>query len=309
MITLTLNPCVDKTVSIENLNIYGLNRIKTSRQDIGGKGINVARVLKSSGETVSVCGILGDENSEIFNEFLNSQNIENKFTKVCGRVRTNTKIIDQSCLKTTEFNESGFPVLKSDFERFLNNFDKAIVGENILFLSGSTPLGISSNIYQALIEKANSKGIKAILDADGIAFEHGIKSCPYAVKPNLCELETYSGTCCHSEEIIVKKSLELIDKGIEIVLVSMGEKGAIISSKSESFIATPWECIVASTVGAGDAMTATLGYSISKGFSLEETLKVCVSAGTITACKEGTTLCQLDEVFEMANRVNVRKIR
>lgn len=309
MITLTLNPCVDKTVSVEEFAPYGLNRIKNSRLDIGGKGINVARVLKSSGENVRVCGILGSENSEGFDEFLNSQNIENNFTKVHGQVRTNTKIVDELNMKTTELNESGFEVSRLEFERFLADFEKSIEGKNIVFLSGSIPKGIPQNIYQILIEKANSKGIKTILDADSVAFEHGIKARPYAVKPNLCELETYTGTCCFSEEIIVQKSLQMIEKGVQIVLVSMGEKGAIISSESESFLATPWECDVASTVGAGDAMTGLLGYGIGKGFSLEKMLRLCVSAGTITACKEGTTVCEFSEVFSMVDRVDIRKIR
>lgn len=309
MITLTLNPCIDKTVSVEKFVTYGLNRIKNSRYDIGGKGINVARVLKSSGENVRVCGILGSENSEVFEEFLYSQNIENNFTKVQGQVRVNTKIIDEFEMKTTELNESGFEVSGFDFARFLNDFDKLIEGENIVFLSGSIPLGIPKNIYQILIEKANLKGVKTILDADSIAFENGVKSHPYAVKPNLCELETYSGTCCFSEEIIVQKSLQLIENGIKIVLASMGEKGAIISNENESFLATPWECDVASTVGAGDAMTAVLGYGIDKGFSLEKMLRFCVSAGTVTACKEGTTVCQLDEVFAMVDKVSIKKIR
>ena len=311
MISITLNPCIDKTVNINNLVPYGLNRITSSRKDIGGKGINVARVLKTFGEKVVLAGFLGKENNEIFEIFFQQNSMENRFTMVNGRVRTNTKIVDDSCQKTTELNETGFKISPIEYDSFLQEISNIIENEQILFLSGSIPEGIPENIYQIITEIANYHGLKVILDADGKAFMHGVKAVPYAVKPNLCELEGYSGICCHSQDIIVQKSLDLINDGVKIVLVSLGEMGAIISDENQSFIAIPWDSSgnIKSTVGAGDSMTGTLGWCIENGISLEQTAKMCVSAGTVTACKEGTQLATFEEITAFVDKVNTKSIR
>lgn len=309
MMTLTLNPCIDKTIEVDKLTPYGLNRAEKTRTDIGGKGINVSKVLKNSNENIKTCAILGENNSDIFLKYFEKNDFKSFICMAKGESRTNLKIVDKSCKKTTELNESGFFVDKNTLNSFLKCFEKALEISKILILSGSIPKGIDNNIYKLLIETARKRSIISVLDADGSCFKNGIEAKPYAIKPNLYELETYFGKNIKSKNDIITHSLKLIDKGIKIVLVSLGEDGAIITDKNESYYAKPFPCNVQSTVGAGDSMTAILSWCIVNNNSLKDTLQLAITAGTLTACKKGTQLCEFDEIFLNKDKVNVYKIR
>lgn len=308
VLTVTLNPSIDKTITVEKFVPYGLNRVLKTRQDPGGKGINVAKVLKNFGVDVTVFGLIAGSQGKLLKDFLNRAEIETDFLQIPGETRTNLKIFDESINKMTEINETGFQVTPEILDSFRNKFKESIQGAAMVVLSGSLPPGIPDDFYAECIAVAKSEGIKTVLDADAGALSEGIKAVPYAVKPNIHELELLNGRHFTNSNEVVDAVKALINTGIEIVIVSMGADGAIVANKDEAYKVDSWDIAVKSATGAGDSMVGSLVYSLLRNDSLYEIAKITTAAGTITASKEGTQICTGNEVLQSLENVTVKKI-
>jgi len=308
VITVTMNPSADKTILLNKLVPYGLNRAKSSRLDPGGKGINVGRVLKSFGVDVTVTGMIAGRQGDALIEQLGVCGIDTDFVKVGGETRTNLKIIDESTNRVTEINESGFCVSQESVAEFLAKLEMLSAQAEIVVLSGSLPPGISVDFYAQCTRIAKSQGAKVLLDAEGTILFEGIQAVPFAVKPNLQELGNLFHEELSSTRQVAEAAKKLIDKGIEIVIASMGPDGAIFVNKNEIYKADSWNISVKSTVGAGDAMVGSLAYSILKQDPLHEIARLATAAGTITVSKDGTQFCSFEEVLASAGKVNVRSL-
>jgi len=308
IVTVTLNPAVDKTVTVQELHIGGLNRIVEMRTDPGGKGINVAKVLRNFNVQVKATGFIAGFQGKQLLKKLEEKQIFLDFVNVDGEIRTNLKVLDLKNKIITEFNENGFQVTSQQLAEFKLKLESILVDTSILVLGGSYPQGIPSSIYQECIELAHSKGIKTILDADGIAFQEALKAKPYAVKPNIYELEQWIGHPLKTDQEIIEAGQKLLNSGIQLVLISMGEAGSICLDKNEAYKTIPFAITPRSTVGAGDSMVGTLSYAILNDFSLHEIAAWTTTAGTISASKPGTQVCTFDEVKNSVSKVHVSKI-
>ncbi len=309
ILTVTLNPSIDKTITLEKLLPYQLNRAISTRQDPGGKGINVARVLKNLNMEVLATGLIAGELGKNLLNTLNNTGISNDFYCITGETRTNLKIQDSSNNnKITEINEPGFFVSQIDLDGFRKKYRDLVQQSQIVVLSGSIPPGVPTNFYEECIEVAHHYGKHAILDADGQAFIEGLKAIPFAIKPNLQELEVVAGHKLNSTDQIVQQVKEFLAQGIQIVIVSMGADGAIIGYKNDILKVDAWDIDVKVATGSGDSMVAALIYSIQKGQSLQEIAKMSVAAGTVTASKVGTQICTLDEVLQSKDKVTIHTL-
>jgi 1-phosphofructokinase len=308
VITVTLNPALDKTVTIEKLNVGGLNRVKDLRIDAGGKGINVAKVLNKFEVDIVAAGLIAGAQGELLLSLLEKEKIEAQFFKIPGDTRTNLKIVEEATNITTEINEAGFCVNDKELNKFKERLSALLENASYLVLSGSLPKGVNENIYSELIQLARDKGVKTILDADGPALKEGVKAVPYAVKPNIHELEKLYDRKMSGDSDIVHAAKALIEKGIRMVAVSMGAEGALIVDRQEVLRVKTFPITPMSTVAAGDSMVAALTFSFLNGFPLERTAKLITAAGTITASKPGTQVCSLKEVLQAVEGVKVEKL-
>ncbi len=304
ILTVTFNPCIDKTITISDFNYGGLNRTDSVREDVGGKGINVAKVLKSFDVPCIAYAMAAGQNGEKLKDFLKKEGIDTLYTNVEGEIRTNHKVVNTADKITTEINEKGFTVSKEDTSRAIEAIEKALASCDILVLAGSIPSGMDDRIYAELINKANSNDVKVILDADTNKLKHGIDAKPYAIKPNLYELGFLTGQKLDTIDKVIKEAKKLTQKGIELVVVSMGADGAVFVTRNEAYKAEPFAIECKSTVGAGDSMVAMIAYSIHKSLTLEEMAKLSVAAGSITSSKAGTDVCAFQEV--MARKDDVK---
>jgi 1-phosphofructokinase len=308
VLTVTLNPALDKTAIIDKLNIGGLNRVKTFRIDPGGKGINVAKVLKNFSEEVKATGLIAGNQGKLLLEYLSLAGIKSSFHEVVGETRTNLKIYEEHSGTITEINDPGFTVTENDLLCFERKLSELLGSASFLVLSGSLPIGATHNIYNQFIKLAKSKGLRTMLDADGMALQNGIKAVPYAIKPNIYELELLTGKKMSSLEHIVDAARSLTKKGIEIVAVSMGEDGAVVCNNKDSYHVSPLPIKAKSPVGAGDSMVAALVFAFLKAYPLDEAAKWAVAAGTATAAKPGTELCTLEEIPNYIRKVKINKL-
>lgn len=308
VITVSMNPALDKTVTVDTFTVAGLNRIKDARVDAGGKGINVAKVLKRFNADVTAWGIQAGEEGRLLARMVEQQGIPFFFLEAEGRTRTNLKVVDEAKKETTELNEPGPFITEKVLTDFLDHFEKAMPAAAVLVLGGSLPPGAPQDLYRQMILIASRYGVKTILDADGEALRLGITASPYALKPNIHELEALVGQTLEQERDIVNAAKGLLGDGIQCVIVSMGAKGSILVSGNEAIRARPFPIVPLSTVGAGDSMVAALAFCLLEGKTLEETARWTTAAGSITASKPGTEVCTLSEVKEKLELVSISPI-
>lgn len=284
IVTVTMNPAIDKTVDVEALERGGLNRISHVELDAGGKGINVSKTIYALGGKSIAAGFIAGNTGKIIQNVMNEWNIENDFIEVSGETRTNTKVFEKSGA-LTELNEPGPGVEEKDVKALMEKLDSYAGEETLFVLAGSIPRGVKKDIYAKIIHQVHKKGAKVLLDADGELFIHALEAGPDIIKPNKVELEQYMGmNHTASEQEIIRIAEQLLKKGIGTVAVSLGKDGAVFLREDYKVRCPGLKVKAHSTVGAGDAMVAALSYSWDKAMTPEETVKMCmaVSAGAVT---------------------------
>ncbi len=256
-VTVTLNPAIDRTVTIRNFTPGEVNRGDDVRSSPGGKGVNVASALADYGHSVAVTGFLGRENCSVFEDLFDRKDIADHFVRIAGQTRVAIKIIDPAKLETTDINLPGPAPSEENLTSLRGHLDElAELDEACFVLSGSVPPGVDLEIYSELIAKLRARGQRVVLDTSGEAFLRGIKAAPHVVKPNLRELEDFAGTKLKERGEIVKAAREILTLGVELAAISLGAEGALFVTRDSVVSARPPDVAVRSTVGAGDAMVA-----------------------------------------------------
>ena len=284
IITITLNPAIDKTIEVLDFKLEQLNKVEAMRSDVGGKGINVSRVLKALGSESLAMGFAAGNAGQVILQGLTSQGIDHDFITVEGETRTNLKVFDRSTTQITEINEPGPPVNEEQLETFEERLKSQMTSETLVVLSGSIPKTLPSSTYAVLIKMIKEQGAKLFLDADGEVFRAAVDERPNFIKPNKDELERYFGKKLITDEDVIEAIRYFVGLGIEQVFITMGKEGSYYGSKEHFYKMSPLKVQAHSSVGAGDAFVAAVTHAISKGVDLETMLKLAVatSAGAVT---------------------------
>lgn len=307
IVTVTMNPAIDKTLDIDRFEHGGLNRIQHVELDAGGKGINVSKTIHELGGESIVTGFIAGNTGKIIRHVMDEWQIENDFVEVSGETRTNTKVYEQNGL-LTELNEPGPEIQPEDLQKLLSKLDGYAKEGTLFVLAGSVPKGIGNDIYQQIIEMVHKKGAKVLLDADGELFRTALSAKPDIIKPNRVELERYEGMDYVASEAEVTRIAEKLTETVDQVVVSMGKSGAIFLTNDMKVKCPGLNVKAHSTVGAGDAMVAGLSYAWDKDLSAEETVKICmaVSAGAVTTI--GTKPPSRQVVDDLMKQVEIQPI-
>lgn len=303
VITVTLNPAIDRTLYLDNLNKGQLNRVSRSRIDIGGKGINVSRVLKNFGIDSICTGFMGGTWENYFLNELNVKNIKTDFIHIKEEIRTNIKIVDKKSGENTDINESGPQILDEELKLFISNFEKMCHRGDIVVLSGGVSPKVPKDIYYTLINIAKDKGALTVLDAEGELLSEGIKAKPDIIKPNEFEFGILCKNEFNSKEDIIAAGKDFISKGMSKVLVSLGTKGAIYITKNGSYSCNSIKVPVMSTVGAGDSMVAALVYSVINNLDDKKSLEFAIASGSAAVSLEGTEACTMEDVNKLLEKL------
>lgn len=308
VITVTMNPAIDKTVEIEALQPGGLNRILKVEYDAGGKGINVSKTIYELGGESIATGFLGGNSGKTIENVLNEKNIRHDFIWVEGETRTNTKVFEKNGA-VTELNEPGPVITEAQVEELLKKLESYAEEGTLFILAGSIPTGVDKGIYAKITRLAHEKGAQVLMDADGELFRQALEAAPDIIKPNRVELEEYAGVDYRaSHEELLEMAKKLMEKGIHTVAVSMGKSGAMFV-KGDYEVKCPALSVKAhSTVGAGDAMVAALAYAWDQKLGDEETVALCMatSAGAVTTV--GTKPPSKELVETLKEQVVIEKI-
>ena len=308
ILTLTLNPCIDKTIYLDQLEVGSYNRVKNTRQDSAGKGLNVGIVLNNLKESVRCMGFNFKSNGYLLEQFLDAHKVPYSFLMAEGSIRTNIKLFDQSCQVMTEVNEAGPFVSQETVDQLLADVDAALCTADILVMSGSIPPGVPSNIYQRLIRMANEKQVKTVLDAAGEPLILGLQEKPFLIKPNTLEFEQAFRDDIDRGMDTLEIARRVIENGTSYVCLSMGEKGAMLIDREHAYQAPPLPLEPRGLTGAGDSIVAGLCYAIRQNLGSEDMLRYAMAAAGGSIRQEGTLLACESDVQELLPLVEIQTL-
>ena len=232
----------------------------------------MASSLADAGHKVAVTGFLGRENVTVFERLFARKRISDHFVRLEGETRVGIKITDPVLKETTDINFPGAEPLPSDLAALRSAVDQ--IDAEWFVIAGSLPPGVETTIYRDLTQSLKTRGRKVALDTSGETLNHAIEALPAFIKPNIHELEGLVGRALPSREAVVAAARELVARGIEMVVVSMGEQGACFIGAEGVIFATPPTIEVRSTVGAGDAMVAGVLSAKLRGLPLADVARL-----------------------------------
>jgi len=306
--TVTLNPSLDRTVTVEELVLDEANRWTNLRQDPGGKGINVSRVIHELGGKTMAFGFIGGIDGETLKQLLKHHGVPFDFTPIKGEIRSNFIISDEAACSQTRIDAPGPNIVRHELQKLVQKVKHVSPKPDYLVFAGSVPPSVPIDIYRQLIESAKGNGIKTVLDSDGKWLKEGIKAVPNIIKPNVHEAEELLDTQLRSETAIIDALKHLLDRGIELAVISRGKLGLIAANEDRVIKVTPPEVEVCSKVGAGDSTIAGLVLKLSQGRDIEEACRWAAAAGTAATLTPGTQLCRREDVESILFHVKSKRL-
>lgn len=307
VVTITINPAIDQTITIPNFSAGTVNRVHTSRIDAGGKGINVASFLVDYGQPATVTGFLGADNDDLFCRWFEQKGILDRCIRIAGKTRIGIKICDEALHQTTDINFPGETPSPGDIQRLLGILSDLASEHEWFIFSGSIPPGVSPGIYQEMLQGLAGK--RVVLDTSGVGFRQALAARPWLIKPNVDELSEFAGKPLNSPSAIIEQALDLMKTyRIPCVVVSMGRDGAIFLEGDRIVWAVPPETEVKSTVGAGDAMVAGIVAGKVRGLDLLQCARLATAFSVAAISHIGRGLSSIEAVQIAEKSVTVREI-
>ncbi|MFY8127965.1 MAG: 1-phosphofructokinase [Chitinophagaceae bacterium] len=296
ILTITINPCIDKTIWVKQLVPEKKMRTLNSEVEPGGGGINVARALNYLGQTTTALYFYGSFSGDEFNKLMSVENIPTIPIKINGETRTNILAIDNSTDLEYRFGMDGPTIESNNINDLLIQIEQLPAFEFIV-LSGSLPSSVPSDLYNSIAALAAKKGSKIIVDTSGEALKNIVKEDIYLLKPNLGELASLCDVeHINKDEIVAYAQKFLLTHNCKIMVVSLGKDGAYLITKEEVYYQQNPKVEVKSTVGAGDCMVAGMVLALTKHKSLVDVLKMGVACGSAATMYSGYGLCKKEDV-------------
>ena len=303
ILTITLNPAIDKTIELSGFGIGRLNKVENVILDPGGKGINVSKVIESLGGKSITSGFLGGTAGDYIENALTKLGIKADFVTINGETRTNLKIFDAESKETTEINEPGPHVTSDEIEQLMQKIENIVKPPCMVVLSGSAPQSIPSDVYKRIVEVSKEKGAVVFVDASGPAFEAALEAKPEFIKPNKHELEIYFNKPCDSDEALAEACTHFLEKGIENVIISLGKDGAFYANAHQTVRLHPLKVDAHSSVGAGDAFVGACAYAYEKQYDTDEMLRLAVATSAGAVMTIGTKPMDVEWITHQLDRV------
>jgi 1-phosphofructokinase family hexose kinase len=311
ILTVTLNPCVDHLLKVEKLLIGDTNRIKQVEKDAGGKGLNTSRVYAHLGGETIATGFLGGATAAFIRHVMDDEGVKDGFVHIAGETRTNFSVEDESGTPPTTFNEKGPTISASEWEAIIAKVDELAPQATWVSFGGSLPPGVETNAFYELAMVARKHGKKVVIDADGAVLSEGLKAQPDFIKPNSAEAGRLFGRKIETDEDALEAARELYERiggGDRYVVISRGEKGAVMTCAEGTFLGVSPDVEPKSTIGSGDSMIAGMLWALGEGKLAEEALRWGLSAGAATALTDGSAIGDRATIDRLLPDAKVKKV-
>ena len=306
--TITLNPAVDRELTVPEIIYDEVLRATEARIDFGGKGFNVSRILIGLGTLNKAVGFLGGRSGELLQDGLQSLGIATDFVWVPGETRTNVSIVTQSNDRYIKVNEKGPQIDAARQAELLQKIDQLAKPGDWWVIAGSLPPGISADYYAKIVHVLNAKHSQVLLDTSDEALRFGLQEKPYLVKPNALEAHVLTGLPVDTPQQIKTVAAAVRQLGAQNVVISMGKQGALLQTDQGTWLTHSPKIKEMNPIGAGDSMVGGLVYALSQGYSVKESLGWGVASGAATASLPGTQVGTLPLIESLLPKVVFEEI-
>lgn len=315
ILSVTLNPSVDRTVFIDSLRLHDSNRVEKTETDAGGKGVNVARVATELGARVIAVGFLGGRTGRFVRDTLDAEGVQHAFVTTEGETRLNIAIQERAAeAKTSEpppatmLNERGPTISLREWGALNELLEELYPAATYVVLAGSLPQGVGADSYLTLMRAAREYECLCCVDADGYAFQHAMREPPFLVKPNGEEASRYLRREVSSPADAIEAAKEFHKRGVTIAIVSIGAAGAAMASSEGTFFAKPPNVETISTIGSGDSLVGAFLAALEDGRSHDEALRLGVAAGAATAATGGAEIGRRGTILSLVDQVEINRV-
>jgi 1-phosphofructokinase family hexose kinase len=308
IITVTLNAAIDKSLSVPSFRLGRRHRTVDQTTMAGGKGVNVARTLKTLGQPVIATGFAGGPTGTRIVEQLTAESILNDFVRIREESRTNTAVYDPT---NGEINERGPSVSSTEMELFRDKLLYLARGADIVVFAGSLPRGLDPGVYAGLVRDVRAMGVMTIVDTDGEPLRHAVRAEPDVISPNVLEAEELVGHEFNDEEdrVIAVREMVALGSREAIMTVPDGCVACVLVDGVPTLyrvLIEPREAVA--PVGAGDAFLAGHVAARYEGRTPEECLRFGVACGAESTSRLGAGLVDPREIEKLMGEVEVRRL-
>jgi 6-phosphofructokinase 2 len=297
IVTLTLNPALDKSSYIDHIQPEKKLRCETPVYEPGGGGINISRAIKIlGGESLAIIASGGATGAKI-NELLNGEGIQVQNIDTQNPTRENLLIMERITGQHYRFGMPGYKMNDDELQQCIDIVENLPGNTEYFVASGSLPPGAPPDLYGTLAQIARNNNIKCLIDTSGDALLHAARMGLCIMKPNLRELSQLAGKDQISGTEQEDIARQIIEEGLaSMLVVSLGPRGAMLVTREKTEYVVPPTVVRKSTVGAGDSMVAAMILSLSRGHDPSKAVKWGVAAGTAATMTAGTELCRKEDV-------------
>src|SRR5918998_780968 len=313
IITVTLNAAIDKTLSVPNFRLGRRHRTVEQTTMPGGKGVNVARVLKSLGAPVIATGLAGGATGTRIVEQLTQLSVLSDFVRTREESRTNTAVIDPTTGEQTEINERGPKVSEQEVELFVDKLLYLAKGAGLCVFAGSLPRDVDIDVYANLIRELRRLGVATVVDTDGDPLRRAVRAEPDVISPNVLEAEELVGHEFNDDEDRIIAAREMSELGAREAIMGMPDGCFAYMAPEEPNGAAPLYRVRVppgaieprATVGSGDAFLAGFVASRYAGNPTAECLAYGVACGAESTQHLGAGLIDPDRVQRLRSEIVV----
>ncbi len=308
ILTVTVNPAIDKNYMIPGFAITGIHRVQAMSAVAAGKGLNVSRVLRTLGVPTLATGFAGGFTGKQIEASLRQQEVGYDFVRVRAESRSNILIVDDNGGTHTEVKEPGPRIPGEAWKRLRKKIIRLAPTCDWVVFSGSPPPDTPSRVYFQWIQDVKELGVKVALDTRGPWLKEGIKAKPDLVKPNWEEFQELVGPC-YSRVQAMNKARTLMDEGLGAVVVSMGAKGALAVHNKHTYSVQNLPPIeVISAVGSGDSLVAGILAKQLEGKDFATALQFGLAVACSNTAHFGAGIFDPEQVAVLTDMITVEEI-
>ena len=310
IVTLTPNPAIDLSTSIDRVVPMRKLRCTAQRRDPGGGGVNVARVVKRFSGDVEAIFPIGGMTGQLLRHLVEDERIPNRVIEVEAETREDFSVTELSTTLQYRFVLPGMPLRESEWRRYLDVLAATQPRPKFIVASGSLPPGVPNDFYAQAAGIAGKLGTKFILDTSGAPLVAALERGVYLIKPNLREMCELAGTPLANQDDWITAARRIIETGkVEVVALSLGHLGALLVTRDQALRSPALPIKPISAIGAGDSFLGAMVFSLAKGDSLADAFRLGVAAGSAALIHEGTELCQPVDVYRLLAEVRIEPAR
>lgn len=307
IITLTLSPAFDLHCYAKEICVGHENLATVIRREAGGKGVNISRALRANSKDSLCLALLGEENGDEFKKSLASYGLELYTLTLSGRIRENITLHTESG-KETRISFKGFSADPSVLDRIAEQLEKIGLSDATVTFTGRAPTGIGISRIKDFLKALQRKGARIVIDSRSFTLSDLTDCSPYLIKPNEEEISAYMGRNISTQTEAAEVGRAICKTGVENVMITLGDRGAVLVSSRGVWTATPPRIDVVSTIGAGDSSIAGFLSAISEGADESQALRLAVAFGSAACLTVGTLPPRKEDVDRILSQVKINRI-